>query len=194
MRSVEIAIKVPSLNVPGGIPGIGDATAAHPRPPTRPAPRQPLHRAVADGDAAVIDWLLLADATTLERPEADLRPLQRAVVTGRLPLVERLLAAGADATVRTRDGRSLLSLAVETGDEAMARFFLKRGGDPAEVAATTGWTLLHQAVNADAPALVRLLLEAGVDPWTEAKDGRSAVDLARDQARWPILRMLLGNP
>lgn len=194
VRTAEVAITIPALAVPGGLPGIGDATAPHPRPPARPALKLPLHRAVQDGDARAIDWLLLADASALERPEGDLRPVQRAAACGRSAQLARLLAAGAEPTARTRDGRSLLWLAVEAGDAESVRLLLACGVDVHETAAATGWNLLHAAVNADAPEVLREVLAAGVDPWAEAKDGRSAIDLARDQARWPMLRLMLGNP
>ena len=59
---------------------------------------------------------------------------------------------------------------------------------------STGWTPLHQAVHADSSVVVRTLLDAHADPWLQDKAGRSAVDLARDEGRWVILRQLLGNP
>lgn len=198
LRIEAVAIAVAQLDVPGGIPGIGGAGAPPAPPPAYRPPqvRQPLHAAVVAGDAAGVRRVIAADPAALERAEGDgRRPLHRAIVLGRADLAEILLAAGADAQARTREGSfTALDLAAAGGDAACAALLLARGADRASVIPGNGWSALHQAVNVGSPVTVQVLLAAGADPWLQGKDGRSPIDLARDQGRWPELRLLLGNP
>ena len=198
-RSETVAIAIPILDIPGGIPGIGDATATPPPRPASPKPakwKQPLHVAIEQGDEDAVARLLETKGAELEKVEIDgRRPLQRAVALGRSGITERLLTAGADIGVRMRDGGlTVLDLAVGAGDAVLTELLLVHHADPNLAVPSTGWTPLHQAVHADAPTVVRMLLEAHADPWLQDKAGRSAADLARDEGRWVILRQLLGNP
>lgn len=193
-----VAVAIARLDIPGGIPGIGDATAPPTPPPAYKAPqlRQPLHAAIAAGDAAAVRRVLDADRDALERPEGDgRRPLHRAVVMGRNDIAEILLAAGADASARTREGAfDALALAAAGGDAASIAQLLAHRADPAAVIPGNGWSALHQAVNTGSALAVQVLLAQGADPWLQGKDGRSPLDLARDLGRWTLLRQMLGNP
>lgn len=196
LATVDVTVVVPELAVPGGIPGIGDATAAAPAltaPP--PAPKPPFLRAVHDGDLEVIRRLLAKDRALLEAAEGDgRRAIHRAAALGRPAVLAALLDAGAERDARTKDGLSALECAIAAGDPGCTALLLDRGADPLAAHPATGWTPLHRAVNAGAAPLVDLLLQRGADPLARAKDGRSSQDLARDQSRWTILRRLLGNP
>lgn len=198
LRSETVEIRIPRLDVPGGIPGIGTANAPPPSTPAVKLPqlKQPLHVAIAMGDGDAVRRILAADPTTLERPEGDgRRPLHRAVVMGRIDLALVLLQAGADPAARTREGAyTALDLAATGGDTACVETLLAGTADLGAVIPSNGWSVLHQAVNAGAQLTVQSLLTHGADPWLPGKDGRSAIDLARDLGRWPILRLLLGNP
>jgi hypothetical protein len=198
LRTETVEIRIPRLDVPGGIPGIGDATAP-PQPVAAGKPpqlKQPLHVAIAAGDEAAVHRILAADPAALERPEGDgRRPLHRAVVLGRNDLVMVLLQAGADPAARTREGAfTSLDLAAAGGDTACVEILLTNKADVAAIIPGNGWSALHQAVNVGSSLTVQTLMSHGADPGLAGKDGRSPIDLAKDQGRWTILRLLLGNP
>lgn len=197
LRTETVEISIARLDVPGGIPGIGDATAPPQAAAVNKPPqlRQPLHVAIAAGDEAAVRRILAADPAAMERPEGDgRRPLHRAVVLGRIDLVVVLLQAGADVAARTREGAfTPLDLAASGGDTACVEVLLANRADVAATIPANGWGALHQAVNVGSPLTVQTLMSHGADPWLAGKDGRSPIDLARDQGRWTILRTLLGN-
>lgn len=193
VQDLAVPIAIPPLTIPGGMPGIGDASAP-PRRQSRPRLRQPLQIAILDDDRVAFDWLLLADPRARGQVEGDgFTPFHRALLCGRGGIAARLIVLGADPAAPVRDGRTPLQLAVAGGDPDCVRLLLDRHADVHALVPSTGWNLLHLAVDADAEAVVPQLLAAGLDPWEEAKDGRGAVDLARDQSRWRVLRALLGN-
>lgn len=198
LRTDMVAISIPRLDIPGGIPGIGEATAPpSPPPAAKPAAvKQPLHAAILAGDGAAVARILAADPAALEKPDGDgRRALHRAVVLGRNDLVQHLLLAGADCAARTREGAfTALDLAATAGDAGCLELLLAAKADVAAVIPGNGWSALHQAVNSGSLLAVQTLLGHGADPWLAGKDGRSPIDLARDQGRWQVLRLLLGNP
>lgn len=162
LRTVSVPISIPLLEIPGGIPGIGDASAPL-QAGKRPAPATPLARAAAAGDAAAA-----------------------------IALIDQ----GADPLVRGRDGTCALDHAAMGGSTEVAGLFIARTppGAAAGLQGPSGLNPLHHAASAGAAAAIPLLMAWGVDPWQRAKDGRSAIDLARDLGQWQVLRLLLGNP
>jgi len=135
----------------------------------------------------------------IERPEVDgLRPLHRAAVAGQVPALRQLLARGADREAFSVGGLTALHLAAAQGQAAALAALLESAADhtvAAQVpgAATNGWTALHFAAMSGDGECLRLLLAAGADATREAKDGRSAIEFARDTNRLRVLRRLLGN-
>ncbi len=103
-------------------------------------------------------------------------------VEGRETL-EVLLSAGADVDqAADRYGRSLLGLAAYRGDADSVRWLLERGAN-VNAFDTTQNTPLMQAVLGDAPPrVVQLLLEGGADTKITDANGKTALDLAREQA------------
>ncbi len=195
----RIAVSIPAIEIPGGMPGIGALAeavpafpASPPASPKAPVLKLPLHLAIVAGDASEVARLIDHGADR-EAMDADgRRPLHRAVALGQAEVVRALIERKVDVDARARDGSSALQLAA--GSIGMTSALIAAGAKVGGVAPGNGWTALHSAVAAGDAASVTALIAAGADPAATAKDGRSSLDLARDQGRWRLLRAMLGNP
>src|SRR5262249_8598775 len=137
-----------------------------------------LMRAVAGNHVGVVELLLERGANPRTRSKNQFTPLLFAAQQGNIDIARRLLAAGAEgdqaapdgiggdtASVRTfRPGTaaSALLVAIDSHQEAMARFLLAQGANPNLDGA--GRTALHSAVQQAMPDVVLDLLEHGADP------------------------------
>lgn len=94
-----------------------------------------------------------------------------------LEIVRWYAAQGGDVRARDGDGRNLLEIAIDAGDEAMVRFVLARGVDP-NTPGTNGRRPLDIAYT---ESMTVILLEAGADIRL-VEDG--AADFAANARRW----------
>jgi ankyrin repeat protein len=81
---------------------------------------QPLHAAVAGGDAGIARLLLDAGAPVNSPQENGFTPLHGAAFNGNLELAELLLERGADLSAQTVEGKTPADLAREKGHTAVA--------------------------------------------------------------------------
>lgn len=81
----------------------------------------PIHSAVARGDLAMLQTLLLRGADPDQTQQRLMRPIHEAAAAGATPIVAMLLMFGADPAVRSEDGRSAADFAAASGHVELAR-------------------------------------------------------------------------
>ncbi|MEQ8768744.1 MAG: ankyrin repeat domain-containing protein [Planctomycetota bacterium] len=144
-------------------------------------PIPPINLAVIQGDHELVDLLLESGTSTSVDDLEDMVALDWAVCGGDVPMATLLLDRGADVNRKMEDGATSLVIAVEQGDVAMTRLLISRGIQ-LDNAGELGHTPLHCAALFDPghAELVKILLEAGADPRPTLADGRTALDLAKE--------------
>jgi ankyrin repeat protein len=129
------------------------------------------------------------------------RAVERALLLGRIAMVEALLSSGAPATHRGRDGRSLLAMAIRTGQSEAASLLRQYGASDADVTdvdralgacwlgvsaprdAQRQWVrsdhlLLSWAIRVGKTHAVPALLALGLDPNVPDDEGETPLHLA----------------
>ena len=125
--------------------------------------------------------LLARDARLVDAYSADgFTALGLAVFFGHEEIARLLVAAGADVNRPSRNAIRVAPLhsAVESGSLALLDLLLSHGAhaDPVEF---LGATPLQSAAARGSREMVERLLKAGADPRRKTKDGKTAIDLAR---------------
>jgi ankyrin repeat protein len=145
---------------------------------------QPLHVACATGHIEVVRLLLDAGANESAWDDDRCTPYMRAVQRGQEAVVTLLLNRGqhVDGTTNGPDDmpHTALSAAVWYEQELMARLLLDKGANVNEVDAFEG-TLLHLSAWSGSVALTRLFLDRGADPKARDNEGKTPLDVARQQ-------------
>lgn len=138
--------------------------------------RSALHFALLyRGSADVVEALLQKGARVNCQSADGTPPLFIAARRNEPALVERLLLAGADLALRDREGASVLHYA----EAANVPLLVAHGAD-LMARDNLGRTPLHAAVLYEEPETVRALLDCGARADARDKEGRTALDLARD--------------
>ncbi len=182
-----------------------DLDARDPRKRTRD--RTPLWLAIAGDHERVVRALLEAgaDVESRDRPrderyyqlrepatkknfaDADARfgltPLALAAVLERVECASLLLAAGADKEAKDGRGYSCLQLAALNGNLGVLKTLLDAGADPS--ARHRKSTALHMAVGNDGS--LAALLDAGADTTVCDREGKTALDLAREYSESDVI-------
>jgi ankyrin repeat protein len=157
--------------------------------------RTPLHVAVFAREHGAIRALLAAgaDTGTLENDRYDAVTI--AAVADDEESLRLLLAAGASARLVTSryDGTALIA-AAHLGHDGIVRQLIAAGA-PLDHVNNLHWTALIEAVvlgngGPRHQATVRALLDAGADPRLTDRQGRTALQLARDRGYAAMVQML----
>ncbi|MCW5610113.1 MAG: ankyrin repeat domain-containing protein [Rubrivivax sp.] len=157
--------------------------------------RTPLHVATFVRQHAALRALLEAGADhgALERDRYDAVTI--AAVADDEPTLALLLAAGASAKLVTSryDGTALIA-AAHLGHDGVVRQLI-RAGAPLDHVNNLHWTALIEAVvlgdgGPRHQAVVRDLLAAGADRRLTDRNGRTALDLARERGYSAMVRLL----
>lgn len=136
-----------------------------PDPIAFPSLRTPLHIAIQNKNASLVQLLLRKGADIARQDNDGSTVLHLAVESGQEDTVIDILKRGVDPNKQDFSGRTALFRAIEAGDHAVSRLLLDAASDP-NLKDIWGNTALHLAVEANAEALVLLLLDYGahVDP------------------------------
>ncbi len=139
----------------------------------------PLAKAAGFGHAAVVQLLIGAGAEI--NPSTDsVNPLAAAAGGGHVEVVQALLEAGADLT-RTPCIMIEAASGYEPRFRTVMEILLERG---AKINCQADTTALIEAARAGVPASVEMLLRRGADRAFRDKEGKTALDVARENARY----------
>lgn len=164
--------------------GLGD-------PDYKPSPGAALYDAAERGWVSAINRLIAEGADPNWRNLAGWTPLMIAAAEKHLDAVVALLEAKADPNLRNSYGRTAIMYAASYGQEAIVEKLLAAGADPNVVPKDpSGWTALIAAAARGHPRTVEILLRGGADPAIRAKDGMTALDLARSQGHVEVVKIL----
>ncbi|KAH8992292.1 hypothetical protein EDB86DRAFT_2830527 [Lactarius hatsudake] len=154
-----------------------------------------LHSASYAGHLQIVRSLLRHGVGVDVRDHLNGTALQWASMKGRRDVVECLLDHGADVNVQDDLHYTPLILAAY-GHMDVVRVLLEHGAD-VHSRNNSGWTPLHRAVRGasitlkgDHPRIVQLLLEHGADVEAEDKRGRTPLQVALEQGKSEIARLL----
>jgi ankyrin repeat protein len=150
----------------------------------------PLHVAAAQawhGDTAVAAWLLEQGARADARDALGFSPLQTAAFHNNLPVFELLASRGASLEEQTACGSTLLDLAVERNEDAVAQYLFEHHQPTAR--ATDAVPPLHLAARMNDPAFAASLLASGATP-DFPFHGETALQIAERQGHREIASLL----
>ena len=122
--------------------------------------------------------------------DQNMAPLLFATSSGRVEIVKALIDAGADVDVRERDNATALHVAERNKNEEIVEILLKAHADPNVTTSSWGFTPLMHASMSGYVGIVRLLLAAGAKPDLKDKQGKTALDLAKEAGRKDIVSVL----
>jgi|APEBP8051072266_1049373.scaffolds.fasta_scaffold04505_3 hypothetical protein len=122
-------------------------------------------------------------------------PLILAAAERHSDTVAVLLEAGSDPNAANTLGRTALMFASIYGQDTIVRLLLEHGAKPNLVPNDhSGWTALMAAAARGHVNTVALLLSHGADPHIKSKDGKTAIDLARQYGHSPVVLRLSEVP
>lgn len=138
----------------------------------------PLSAAVS-GQQDDVALFLLQQGAEPDRAGANGRtPLMLAAASGQRRMVSLLLAAGADVNARAANGASPVMLAAQQGHLSVVKMLLSAGANVN--ISQNGESLLMQIVERGDLLTAEVLVSAGADVDYRAEDGRTALDVARN--------------
>jgi ankyrin repeat protein len=134
-----------------------DVNAAEPNGTT------PLHWAVYEEDAELVEKLINAGARVSVTNDFGSTPMSEAAAVGNAAIIGMLLKAGADVNSPNREGQTALMAVARTGNVDAARLLLAAGADVNAKEQWGGQSALMWAAAQKQPAMVKLLIEHGAD-------------------------------
>ena len=118
-------------------------------------------------------------------------PLGLASFYGHEEAAKLLLAKGADPNLAARNAMKVRAIhaACASGSLSIVRALLEAGAD-VNALQEKGFTPLHEAAATGKLELLRILLDHGANAELRTEDGKSALDLARDEKQDAIVELL----
>jgi ankyrin repeat protein len=157
------------------------------------SPEIALHDAVAAGSVDRVHALLAAGSDALDTLSPDgWTPLHLAAYFGRIEVLEMLLEADADPTIWGRAfERNLPIQAACAGAHDAAVELLAEVTPELDARVEAGWTALMEAAHNGLARGVAALLRCGADPSLKRDDGKTALDLARENGHDEVAALLV---
>ncbi|OEY86820.1 hypothetical protein BIY23_02200 [Wolbachia pipientis] len=177
----------------------------------------PLYLAVLKGYTEIVELLLVHNASVHEQDNFCHIPLHASARSAKrnTRVAELLLENGAELNQQDYRGNTPLHVAVLEENELMVNFFLDKGADPNQKNGNESihnehtvkfllekglsinpkkrddaFTPLFIAAGIGHQNITRLLLDSGADPEIRNKDGKTALDLAKEAGHTEIIDML----
>ena len=152
----------------------------------------PLMYASGAGHWSVVKELIDAEADVNHRDKKGWSPIVLALYNGRGSAAENLIKAGAKLPEQGPNGMSMALMATYGRDLACVEHVIKSGAKLDGVD-EDGWCSLAVAASNGDAQIVMELLRAGANPAIKDKEGKTAVDRAR-QYKLTEIASLLGDP
>lgn len=150
----------------------------------------PIMLASASGNVEMIDLLFVHGADPNKRGSAERTALQYATDKNHMEAAKRLLSYGADIDAYDNGQLTPLVMAANRGYTDLALYYVGKGAD-VNIQQVEGWSALMDAVVKNDARLVKALLKAGADKELKMKDGRKAIDYAREYKFKNMEKLLL---
>jgi ankyrin repeat protein len=144
------------------------------------------------GQWGVVKELIEAKADVNVVSKTGWSPLMLSLYQGRGAAAEQLLKAGAKMPEKAPNGLTAILLATYGRDLQCIRQVLE-SGQPIDGLDADGWPAVEVAAYNGDGQIVMELLRAGADPTVKDKEGKNALDRAREHERTEIIA-LLGGP
>lgn len=143
---------------------------------------------------AVMEWLMARYGSSFDA-SVFAAPMWKSVDVGNWPAAEYLLGVcGASPHMITDGSRSLLMLAAVKGRHSLHELLCFHGADPHAID-VDGQSVLHYAVQGPGQRIVSdLVLQHRVDTSIKDKDGKTAIDIARQLGRADFVNILYSQP
>ncbi|QYS94986.1 ANK_REP_REGION domain-containing protein [Trichoderma simmonsii] len=152
----------------------------------------PLHLAVQDGKADLVESLLMQGDNIEAQDTNGKTPLHLAVLKGNLDMTKLLLDRGANIEAKKDEGRTPLFNAVCNGNEDMAKLLLTRGAD-IEAPEFENWTALHVMAANGRKEMVKFLLDHGANIEPTTNVGGTPLGLAIEKNQEDVAKLLLNR-
>ena len=152
----------------------------------------PLHAAAEGGSPEVVRLLIERGADVNAGEREGRTPLQVAAKRAGPQMVRILLDAGARPNIARKGGRTPLMWAIFRERPETARMLLEAGADP-DATDGRGWTPLMYVARYGSPLAIKTacqLLRHKADPNARNRDGKTAMDIARDYRNTRIYEQL----
>lgn len=139
----------------------------------------PIMLAASHGNVDIIDLLFTQGADPNKRGAMQRTALQYAVEKNHIEAAQRLLDYGADIDAYDNGQLTPLVMAASRNYTELGLLFIEKGAD-VNIQHVEGWTALIDAAAHNNEKLVIALLEAGADKNLKAKNGKKAIDYAKE--------------
>ena len=151
-----------------------------------------IFEAVIAGDLAAAKKFHTENATSIDQHSRDgFTALGFAAFFNRPAIARYLLEKGADPNIASNNDFKVAPLhsSVAAKSLEITEMLLARGAKP-NVMQQNDITPLHEAAHNNAPAIAKALLKAGADKHLKTKDGKNAMDFAKEIGAKEIMDML----
>ncbi|QJT94912.1 ankyrin repeat domain-containing protein [Wolbachia endosymbiont of Diaphorina citri] len=148
--------------------------------------------AVANSDDLNRVKALVSQGASLEaKDNSDNTPLHNACNNGYVKVVEYLVEEGASLKAKNKDGEAPLHVAVQhDGTLEVIEFILSRDLSGINDVTNEGRTPLHLAIKGNKPDTIELLLRKGASIVVKDKNGKTPLDLAKQEDYTNIIEMI----